>query len=249
MSEGPRQRRTGIPRGVALVLPLALSALAITACGGEGGSTSEEQTDGHQREADAGSTPPTHLKPTSGSRNGASGPPESSTAASNGRGDSSSSAPEPRNDSGGGSAQFRGRGDNSVQELGSEADNSEFEQAAAALHGYLDARAAGRWNVACSYMESGFRNSVEQLGLSGGEQGGPVKAPGELCAIALAALSGDLPPAAAQEAAVADAGALRVDGDHGFLLFHGAHHGDFFMPMAHEGGRWKIAGLAASELP
>jgi hypothetical protein len=142
--------------------------------------------------------------------------------------------PESHSDSGGGSAQFRGRGDNSVQELGSEGGDSEFEQAAAALHGYLDALAAGRWKAACSYMESGFRNSVEEFG-------GP-------CAATLAGLSGEPSSAAAEEAAVADAGALRVDGDQGFLLFHGADNSDFFMPVAREGGRWKIAALAASEL-
>jgi hypothetical protein len=222
-------------------LLLALPALAITACGDdEGATTSAEHTAGHQPESGAASTPPGGGTPASSPRDGASGQGKSTTPASGASGNSPGSAQEPtdlpesHDDSGGGTAQFRGRGDNSVQETGSEAGDSEFEQAAAALHGYLDAQATGRWKAACSYMASEFRASVEQLG-------GP-------CAAALEGLSGGPSPAAAREAAAADAGALRIDGKQGFLLFHGAHRRAFFMPMAREGGSWKIAALAASEL-
>ena len=250
VSAAARLRRPGILRGVALALLLALPALAIAGCGNDEGSTSEEHAGGApRREAQVTSTPPSQVKPASGSQRRASGPQESSTEGGSAGHGSSSSAAEPHNDSGGGSTQFRTRGDNSVQESGSEADDPEFEQAATALHGYLDARAAGSWRAACSYMSSEFRRSLEQLAPPEGKQGGPGNSPAEPCAAALATLSAGLSPAAAHEAAVADAGALRADGNHGFLLFHGTHHGDFFMPMAREGGRWKIAGLAASELP
>lgn len=227
--------------GLRFVLLLALPALAITACGGgDEEETSGEPKSGYRREADVAPTPPADVKPTSGPQHKASSQPETPADGSAGQGDGSGTAPEPEempeshSDSGGGSAQFRSRGDNSVQETGSEAGDSEFEQAAATLHGYLDAQAAGRWKAACSYMGSDFRASVEQLGGA--------------CAAALEALSGGLPPATARDAAVADAGALRIDGNQGFLLFHGAHSRDFFMPMAREGGSWKIAALAASEL-
>jgi hypothetical protein len=227
--------------GLIFVLLLALPALAIAACGGDdGATTSEEHTGGHRSESGAASTHPGDVTPASSPRDGASGQGESTTPASGAPSNSPGPAPEPadptesHDDSGGGTAQFRGRGDNSVQETGSEAGDSEFEQAAAALHGYLDAQAAGRWKAACSYMGSEFRASVEQFG-------GP-------CAAALEGLSGGPSPAAAREAAAADAGALRVDGKQGFLLFHGAHRKAFFMPMAREGGRWRIAALAASEL-
>lgn len=227
--------------GLRFVLLLALPALAITACGGdEGATTSGEHTGNHRRGSGVASTPPGDVPPASSLKGGASGQGESKTPAGGAPGNSPGPAQEPtaspesQDDSGGGTAQFRGRGDNSVQETGSEAGDAEFEQAAAALHGYLDAQAAGRWKAACSYMGSEFRASVEQLG-------GP-------CAAALEGLSGGPSPAAAREAAVADAGALRIDGNQGFLLFHGAHRRAFFMPMAREGGRWKIAALAASEL-
>jgi hypothetical protein len=166
---------------------------------------------------------------------GEAGQGEGSSGGGVARSGSTGSPPEANGDSGGGSAQFRGRGDNSVQESGSEAVDSEFAQAAAALHGYLDAGAAGNWKAACSYLSSDFRKSLQQLSP-------------EPCAAALATLSAGSPAAAVREAAVADAGALRVNGRHGFLLFHGAHHSDYFMPMAREGGRWKIAALAASPL-
>jgi hypothetical protein len=196
------------------------------------------------------STPTQDANATSAARQDEVEEDQGSTGEEN-RGDSSSNpAAAPHSDSGGGSAQFRGGGDNSIQESGSEADHSEFVQAAAALHGYLEARAAERWKAACSYLSSEFRESLQQLTASspeqGGGAGGPARAP---CAVALAALSAGQPPAARHEAAVADAGALRINGDHGFLLFHGAHQSDYFMPMAREAGRWKIAGLSASALP
>ena len=68
------------------------------------------------------------------------------------------------------------------------------------------------------------------------------------CAGALAALTSGLPPAVAREATIADVGALRANGDHGYLLFHGAGGIDYFMPMGREGGRWLVAALAASAL-
>jgi hypothetical protein len=187
-------------------------------------------------------------EPTSGPGPGAPGQQTgSTTAASDRRDDADAPAPQSGDDSGGGSAQFLGKGDNSVQELGSEAGESEFEQAASVLHAYLDARAAGRWTVACGYMEAGFRRSVEQLAGAEG-QGSTGKPSAPQCGAALGALSGGPSAAAAKEAAEADAGALRVDGDRGVLLFHGIRHAGFFMPMALEAGRWKIAAFAASEL-
>ncbi len=54
---------------------------------------------------------------------------------------------------------------------------------------------------------------------------------------------------AKRETTRAEVGALRIKGQSAFLLFHGAHHTDYFMPMAKEGGGWKVAAIAASALP
>jgi len=149
--------------------------------------------------------------------------------------------PPVHHDSGGGSKQFEAKGgDNSIQQFGSEASGDEFSQAAIALHGYLDARAAGAWAAACSYMADGVTAQLSQMS-GAGKQGGHLS-----CAKILAALSGGLPPAALHEVAEADVGSLRIEGERAFVLFHGAHGVDYFMPMVREGGEWKVAALAPS---
>jgi len=148
-------------------------------------------------------------------------------------------------DSGGGSAQFRAKGgDNSIQEYGSEPSGSEFEEAAAALHGYLDARAAGAWAAACEYMDQAIAAELAKLV----SQAPGAKGKGG-CPEAIAGLSAGVPSRALREAAVADVASLRAEGDSGFLLFHGARGVDYFMPMSHEDGVWKVRAPAASPLP
>lgn len=152
--------------------------------------------------------------------------------------------PEPparhQGDSSSGAAQFETtRGDNSIQEFGVEAPGSERKAAAAVLHGYLDARAAGAWRDACSYMSAAFAASLAQLARGSG-------AGGE-CPEVLASFSAGLSAATLREAAVAEVGAMRTEGDRAFLLFHGTHGDAYFMPMLREGG-WKVAAVAASLL-
>lgn len=138
-------------------------------------------------------------------------------------------------------AQFETKGgDNSIEEFGGEGSSPEFSEAAAALHGYLDARAERAWGAACGYLAEGVTRELgAQLGEARGD-GGPS------CPELLAGLSGGVPEAALREAAVADAGALRSEGGRGFLLFHGAGRIAYFIPMVREGGHWKVAAIAAS---
>jgi hypothetical protein len=145
--------------------------------------------------------------------------------------------PPPHDDSGGGVAQFEVKaGDNSIQEAGKEASGAAFAEAAATLHAFLDARAARAWAVACQQMSPVV---VSELGSTGGKS---------TCAAALSRLSAGVPEVALRQAAVADVGALRADGDHGFILFRGAGGRSFFMPMTREGGHWKVASVTASLL-
>ncbi len=201
--------------------------------GGGGKPASGGTTDGapHQGGASAGRN---------GSGNSGGGHPKRSRSSGDAvPGENTHFTPPAHRDSGGGARQFEARGgDNSIQESGQEASGSDFGEAAAALHAYLDARAAGAWAVACEYLAPGVYR-----GLAG--QGGG--APG--CAEILAGLSAGLPPRALRDVAVADVGSFRVEGDSGFLLFHGAHGVDWFVPMVREDGSWKVAALAPSALP
>jgi hypothetical protein len=152
--------------------------------------------------------------------------------------------PPTHHDSGGGSAQFRTKGgDNSIQEFGGEASSSEFEQAAATLHAFLDARAARAWQAACGYLASSVGEQLEQQ--FGEESGGGPKG----CAGILSALTAGVSSRSLREAAVADVAALRAEGNQGFLLFEGVRGATYFMPMNREDGRWRVAAIAASALP
>jgi hypothetical protein len=229
------------------MLTLAV-ALALVACGGGGDeTTAATPTDTAaskppvQRQNDAGAATGegqgqggSQRQGGEGSKGDGPGPAADDTSAS--------FNPPAHHDSPTGAAPFEVKGgDNSIQEFGAEGDAADFEAAATALHGYLDARAAGAWRAACSYMSPGVAESLAQLsGGSGGEAS---------CPETIASLSAAVPAAALREVAEADVGALRVEGDRAFLLFHGAHGVDYFMPMAQEDGGWKVAAIAASAIP
>jgi hypothetical protein len=133
-------------------------------------------------------------------------------------------------------------GDNSLQEVGREASETELREAAQVLHGYLDARAAGDLGAACGYLSS---RVAKELGAQFGGRGGERRD----CPSILRLLSTGLPAGALREAAIADVGALRVEGSSGFLFYHGAHGADYFMPVTRETGEWKVAAFAPSAVP
>lgn len=222
-------------------LALLGTALLLSACGSGGGASTSSPGATTSTQSAPASGQPSPAPAESPEGQGAGAKPKQAGAAAKETGASFNSPAH--HDSGGGTTQFETKGgDNSIQESGSEASGSEFDQAAAALHGYLDARAAGAWSAACSYMPPGLTASMAQLGGAAG--GGPKPS----CPQLLAALSVGLPAAALHEAAIADVGALRVEGEHAFLLFNGAHGSAYFMPMAREGGEWKVGAVAPSAL-
>ncbi|HEX6780621.1 MAG TPA: hypothetical protein VF125_01185 [Solirubrobacterales bacterium] len=207
-----------------------LATLTLVACGGGGGDTTATSP------GDASSPAPPVQRRDAPAKGGGSG--------SVSRDASASFTPPSHDDSGGGAAPFETRGgDNSIQEFGAEASGADFEAAATALHGYLDARAAGAWRDACAYLAPGVAGSLAQL--AGGSGGGG----GASCPETLASLSAAIPTAVLEESAEADVAALRVEGDRAFLLFHGAHDADYFIPMTQDDGAWKIAAIAPSAIP
>jgi len=225
-----------------LAFCLAVLALGLGGCG-SGSSGSTTGTDTAATSANAGGASPQKVaEAAKGSQNKADQKQQS------GKQPASAPPKEPthfkppaHHDSGGGVKQFEQKGgDNSIQESGDEADAGEFAEAAATLHTFLDARAARAWEVACEQMSSAVvKELVSQLGSA--EKGGS-------CAHVLFSLTSTVPDEALREAAVADVGALRVEGDRGFILFRGPGGQSFFMPMAREGDHWKVAAIAASPL-
>jgi hypothetical protein len=225
-----------------ILAPLSIAAsivlIALTGCGGSGGEGSTTSP------TETGSSTPHRLPQKQAAKSKpASKIDDQSKPASSKPAPSEHDEVQPNtshHDSGGGADQFETKGgDNSIQESGSEAGSSELALAAAALHGYLDARAAGQWATACTYLANGVIVQLSQL------SGSARKLP---CAKLLAGLAAGVTSGAAREAAQADVGALRVNGDSAFLLLHGAHGIDYFIPMAREGAEWKVAAIAPSAL-
>jgi hypothetical protein len=129
-----------------------------------------------------------------------------------------------------------------VQEFGGEADASELQQAATALHGFLDARAERNWAAACTYLSKQTKQGFTQLG---GSSAGKAAT----CPAGLAALSGRVPTQTLREAAVADVGSLRTQGEAGFLLYRGIPEGAVYaIAVAKEGSHWRVAALAGTPL-
>lgn len=148
-----------------------------------------------------------------------------------------------RRDSGGGSAQYRvPGGDNSVQNFGEEADDATRQQAAAVLHGYLDARAAGDWARACAYLAADAREML----LEASTKSEQLK--GKSCGGIVAAFSRGAEVTLRVEAAQADVGSLRIEDGRGFILFRGIEGTVYAAPMSEEDGRWKLATIVSTPL-
>jgi hypothetical protein len=124
-------------------------------------------------------------------------------------------------------------GDNSIPTYGSEASGSQRSEATTALHSYLQARAGGDWGTACSHMAATVQ---KQLALLASASKGKAKG----CAAAYAALSARVPVAARANPLSGGLASLRIKGDKAFALFYGPHNQKYMMPMAREGGAWKV---------
>lgn len=222
------------------MLAVAVAAVGIAACGGdEDPSAPNDAQNAPARERSADTPSPPRSERGKGERR------SEDTGERRGSGEQASSdfTPRPHTDSGGGSEQFRTKGgDNSIQEFGAEAGGAEFDRAAVALHNFLDARAQGEWAAACEYLESGVAESLEQFASR--------SAQGEVsgCAAALERITN---PAAAEElraeAAKADVGSVRLEGERGFVLYR-VDGTVFAIPIANEGGAMKVAALAGVPL-
>lgn len=222
----------------------ALLVLGLGACGDGGDSTSTTtaaDTQGSQAEeksagADSNAKPKQGAKDVSDSASKKPSAKETQEA--------SEFVPRQHTDSGGGSKQFKVKGgDNSVQEFGAEVEGSEQDEAATALHNFLDARGEGNWAAACSYMSKSIVESFESLASRSKE----LKGAG--CGELLETLSNkDALPELRKEAERANVGSLRIEGDQAFIIYQGLEGSIMAMSMTQEDGAWKVGSLAATPL-
>ena len=224
-----------------LALVALLLAMGLVACGGGDSSSSTTEADRGQAESKSGQE--------TSKQSGAKGDEGKSGSNSEGQSGSSSPsasefAPKHHSDSGGGSAPLRTKGgDNSVQEFGEEANTTELDAAAVALHNFLDARAEGNWAAACGYMSKGVIESFEKLAA----QAKQIEDKG--CAGILEKLTNPAAKDAMKtEAEKANVRSLRIEDEQAFVIYTGIGGTVLAMPMANEGGDWKVASLAGTPL-
>jgi hypothetical protein len=143
-----------------------------------------------------------------------------------------------------GSTAFRTPGgDNSVQNFGEEADAAEAEAASATLASYMRARAEDDWAKQCATLAQLTIEPLQQLA----SRSPQLK--GKDCAAILTALIASTPRSTRVDTMTDGIASLRVEGDRGFALYHGAEGVDYFVPMVKEGGEWKVGALAPTEFP
>jgi hypothetical protein len=134
------------------------------------------------------------------------------------------------------------KGDTSIQNFGQAATGPDSSSAEAAVHGYLTARAAGDYSRACSYLSEAFQQQLAQLGSN------LDKDKSSTCATTLQAMSASLPAQVRHDLGVVRVTAVRVSGDRAFVLYRGAHGVKSFIPVSKQGGSWRVAALAGSNL-
>jgi hypothetical protein len=171
---------------------------------------------------------------------GDSGDSATSPAAAGGE----STAPTTAGGDGGSASGFRTPGgDNSIQEFGVEASTAEVDAATATLAAYLKARVAEDWEKDCAYLAKPAVAPLEQLAASS------PRLKGKGCAAILAALASGTPRSTRANTMTGAVASLRIEGDRGFALYHGARGVDYFVPMVKEDGEWKLGTLSPSEFP
>lgn len=229
----------GGPKKLLAAFAVLMLAMGLAACGGD--SSNPATTGAGQAE----NTPGQGSSKQSGAEGGEGKSASGGEGQSGGSGHSAGEfAPKHHNDSGGGSKQFKVKGgDNSVQEFGEEADASEFDAAAVALHNFLDARAQGNWAAACQYMSKATVESFEKLAAHAKQ------AEATSCGAILGMLMNPAAKGAMKaEAEKANVGSLRIEGERAFVIYTGVDGTVLAMPMANEGGDWKVASLVGTPL-
>lgn len=139
------------------------------------------------------------------------------------------------------SSQFFGKSAaNQFSKFGKESDSTELEEASAIVAKSLAARAARHWAEQCATLSKKAVNAVETS---------PVATKGAGCPRNLAAQGKTASKEILEDNLKGAVVALRVKSSQGYALYHGTDKKDWAMPMAKEGGAWKVGALVAEEIP
>lgn len=232
-------------RPLAALIAAVLVAALFTACGSSSSDSSSTSTGTSSSATSAQSGSKQQNGSDSQEKNGgqSSSQGKQPQGQQSGGGSGSKNVATPLKVSGGGSAQFRTKGgDNSIQEFGDESDESELQEAAEVVHSFYVSRAEEEWSKACSYLS---KANIEQLVQLASQS---PQSKGADCATVLKAFTRPLPASVDREITTVDAGSLRREGEQGFLVYYGAGHVKYAMPLRDEGGTWKVTALSGTTL-
>jgi hypothetical protein len=150
---------------------------------------------------------------------------------------SSSSASDP-------SAEFRDpKPSEKIATFGQEASDAEREAASESLEENLEARAAGDFKKQCATLSRGGLKVVQEgFAILNHENDCPRS-------LSIQAEPHSQTKAIRANTMTGPIAVLRVKGDRGWALYHGAKGKDYAMAMEKEGDEWKVAQVTTTELP
>jgi hypothetical protein len=141
-----------------------------------------------------------------------------------------------------GSDQFRDKTDNALLDFGAEGSDAELEEATETVHSFFLARSRGDWPAACAEVSQEMLAKIEHLAISS------TSLANKSCPSFLETFI-RLSDQERRDSTVVDAGgSLRRQGNHGFLIYYGAHEVVYAMPLSREGKAWKLASLSSKQL-
>ncbi len=134
------------------------------------------------------------------------------------------------------------RAHETIRKFGLEATAAEAKQAKAAMLGYQNARVAGEWSKACSYLAKPIRRLFGRIGSK--TQEGDSKG----CAGFVETSTRKLSPSERSDLAKVQVISVRVEDDQGYVLYKDVKGDEFANSMKIEGGKWKIGGITGTPL-
>lgn len=126
---------------------------------------------------------------------------------------------------------------------GSEANFTEFEEVSDAVHGYLDARAEGEWELACSYISGAGQRLLQGSGEKEGDED-------TSCPSVLPQHTIGSPGQLRREANLADVGSVRIGGgasSRGEVIYRVANSLRV-MSISGVSGKWELTSINPMEI-
>lgn len=140
-----------------------------------------------------------------------------------------------------GSDQFRDKTNSPLLDFGEESSDAELNEAAEAVRGFFLARSRDDWAAACAQLSQAMLAKIEHLAISSTDL------TDKSCPSFLGTFT-SLSDQERHDSTVVNAGSLRQQGDHAFLIYYGADEVVYAMPLSREGGAWKLSSLSSKQL-